>query len=395
MNTKVRYFSNAGGCSVFTLEDGSIRMLGSPGTTGAFGFYSKGRHTVSKIANGAVTIQTIKDNRFNPPPQNMGNLIECVTDGNTTYAINDEGNLFVWGFTRKKDHKALPFDKKIKRLIRLGWDQVVFVTETGENIYFHRREGEFYDHVAAELESIGGLKYAVADGTTRLYMDEGDNLLTVRSSKKTDKVVVPSIDVVHDCSWALCSDTIYYQTKNGKTHRVSHGDDSNYNDRSGIREMWEEKSPIMFDAIDVREGSSHVGFTFLHPSNKIYTIYANWRSDANKELTFPKNIKQFDNAYVLLENGIVMPISENNWTRTDMVLAAFPEWQDDEDVVFDLCKLNPRNFLCASDRLRKDVDFCKRIALLGYDALLCVDGKMRRNRELRPLKKLYDMAGDA
>jgi hypothetical protein len=77
-----------------------------------------------------------------------------------------------------------------------------------------------------------------------------------------------------------------------------------------------------------------------------------------------------------------------------MVLAAFPEWQDDEDVVFDLCKLNPRNFLCASDRLRHDVEFCKRIALLGLNALQCVDGKMRRNRELRPLKKLYDMAGD-
>ena len=393
MNTKVKYFSSAGGCSVFTLEDGSVRMLGSPGTTGAFGFYSKGRHTVSKISNGTVEIQTIKDNKFNPPAQGMGNIVECVTDGSTTYAINDEGKLFAWGYMRKKDHKILPFDKKIKRMIRLGWDQVVFVTANGENIYFHRRDGVFHNDVAEELETIGAVKCAAADGNSRFYIDEADNLLIAHAFNSNGKEERPVRNLVRDCAWAISADTIYYQTKDGKTHRSDNGKDA-YSDRWSIKDLWENKNPIMFDAIDAREGSSD-GIAFLHPCNKIYTYHSSWRLAENKGFTFDKEIKQFDNSYALLDNGVLMPISENAWTRTDMVLAAFPEWQDDEDVVFDLCKLNPRNFLCASDRLRNDVEFCKRIALLGLNALQCVDGKMRRNRELRPLKKLYDMAGDA
>lgn len=395
MDTKVRHFHNSGACSVFTLEDGSVRMLGSPGTGGAFGFYSKGRHTVSNIANGTVTIQTIKDNKFSPPPQDMGKVIECVTDGNTTYAINDEGTLFAWGYMRQKDHKILPFGKKIKRIIRLGWDQTVFVTASGENILFHRREGEFYNKVEAELESVGALKYAVTDSSMRLYIDEGDNLLAVyppESSLKGNEP--PVVKLVRDCAWAICADSIYYQTKDGKTHRAHPDKYSSVSGRWGIFDMWTEKNPILFDAIGACESGSRDGFSFLHENNTIHTHFPSWRKDDAKKVSFDKAIKQFDNSCVLLENGMVMPISENEWTRTDMVLAAFPEWQDDEDAVYELAKLNPRNFLCASDRLRKDVEFSKKIALLGYNALCCVDGGIRRNRELRPLKKLYGIAGD-
>ena len=394
MSIKVRSFDNSSACSVFTLEDGTIRMLGDSGKQGAFGFYSKGRFTVSTIADGRVTIQSIKDKTFVPPPTDMGKVVQCVTDGNTTYAINDEGKLFAWGYMRQKDHKILPFGKKIKRVVRLGWDQMVFVTSDGENVYFHRRTGDFYDIVANELATIGGLKCGSHDGNLRFYLDENSNLLAVAPKRVDDNQMCYNPVVVQDCVWAASAETVYYQTKSGTTHRVDRGDGYGYHSAWRLQELWEAKSPVIFDAIDARETLNQSGFAFLHDNNTIHTVHPSYYKNQDSKFTFDQKIKQFDFSYVLLESGIVMPISQNAWTRTDMVLAAFPEWQDDEDVVYELAKLNPRNFLCASDRLRKDLDFCKRIALLGHHALVCVDGKMRRNRELRPLKKLYDIAGD-
>jgi hypothetical protein len=57
-----------------------------------------------------------------------------------------------------------------------------------------------------------------------------------------------------------------------------------------------------------------------------------------------------------------------------------------------LIKETPKNFQFASQRLRKSVEFSKKVAALGPEHLAYVDGMMRRNRELRSYKRLYEMA---
>ena len=113
-----------------------------------------------------------------------------------------------------------------------------------------------------------------------------------------------------------------------------------------------------------------------------------------KAYYFSSPIVQLGCTSVLLESGIVMPICENKYYQTNMILSVFPEWADDEEIVYEMCKICPRNFLSASPRLRKDIEFSKRICLLGASAMEFVDGMVRRNRELRPIQKLYGLLKD-
>lgn len=406
MTTKVSSFNNIGSSCIFTLENGTIRMIGEPGKSGAFGFYSKGRHTVSTISDEGVNIRSIEDKSFVPPPTRMGKIVQCVTDGHTTFAINESGDLFAWGYFRKKDAKQLPLELKFKRIIRAAWDQIMFVTIDNQNILFTRRESDFYAHIRAELSEIGPVVRCSPGASIRYYLDEEGKLMTCTSYKQVDseenEIEEINKKVVNDCVWAICDEKIYYKTVDGVVHCIEAKSNNNlpsyrHSKDSMLERMWRERDPVMWNAIDARDNFSTGTVAFLHSDNTVHV-----RNDSpvpfyhrKDSIAFDTNIVDFDTSMVLLDSGIVMPITNNAWTRTDMVLAAFPEWSDDESVVYEMCKLNPRNFLCASERLRNDLEFCKKIALLGQDGLKCVQGKMRRNRELRPIKRLYDMAKEA
>lgn len=392
-NPKVSYFYNANGCSVLTLEDGSVRMLGEAGKSGAFGFYSKSRNTVSKITNEGVTVQCIKDKNFAPLPLNMGKIVQCITDGATSFAINDKGKLFVWGFVKAKDNKHLPFGEKIKRIVRIQWDQIVFVTDSNKNILFTRNSDKT-ENLLRHLSSIGGLLHGSSDSRMGFLLDESRTLTVFIEDRDEEERVHYTEHKINKCVWAFLAEAIYCKDEKGKVYRFTQENPKYYyGSHHIIEDMWKEKNPILFDAIDARENWHNPLYGFRHEGNTVYVVSTfNRGNDTIKSFTFDKEIKQFDPFMVMFNDGMIMPITENIWTRTDMILSAFPEWQDDEDTVYELCKVNPRNFLCASERLRNSVEFCKKIALIGQEAMKCVEGKVRRNRELRPIKKLYDMA---
>lgn len=401
METKVISFSSSYATNTFCLSDGSIRMIGDAGKTGTFGFYSKGTNTVSSISNNGVSVRSIVDTKFILPPTNMGKIIQCETVGTATYAIDEDFNLHYWGTLSKFELKNIPADRKVKRMIVFSFSSVVFVLPNGKNVLHRMRKGSVGDELselANAMTTCGALKNAFVDNGYLSLLEENGKLTiitfhrTISSGSVTTTKYLEKIEV-DNCEWIISSSNIYYKTRDkGVCEFITN--DSRYQ-KSFIEKLYKDKNPILMNAkmgFHVYAGGSEV--CLLTEDGGVVSVNYHTNELSLKAYYFSSPIVQLGCTSVLLESGIVMPICENKYYGTNMILSVFPEWADDEEIVYDMCKICPRNFLSASPRLRKDIEFSKRICLLGASAMEFVDGMVRRNRELRPIQKLYGLLKD-
>jgi hypothetical protein len=399
METKVISFSSSYATNTFCLSDGSIRMIGDAGKTGTFGFYSKGTNTVSCISNSGVKVRSIVDNKFILPPTKMGKIIQCETVGSATYAIDEDFNLHYWGTLSKFELKNIPADRKVKRMIAFSFSSLVFVLPNGKNVLHRIRKGTVGDELhelANAMTTCGALKNAFVDNGYLSLLEENGKLTIItfhrsaekaKSSKWLDKIEVDN------CEWIISSSNIYYKTTDkGVCEFITN--DSRYQ-KSFLEKLYEEKNPILLNAkMGFNNYSGGSETSLLTEDNSVVSIDYHTNELNLRSYSFNSPVVQLGCTSVLLESGIVMPIRENKYYQTNMILSVFPEWADNEEIVYDMCKICPRNFLSASPRLRKDIEFSKRISLLGANAMEFVDGMVRRNRELRPIQKLYGLLKD-
>jgi hypothetical protein len=405
MSITVTSFFSGYNCAAFTLSDGSVRMIGEAGRDGAFGFYSRGTHSCCKITPNGVNVSSVGNKNFHGPPENFGHIVRCITIWGMTFAIDTTGRLYAWGTFGKKVWESLPFDRTFKDIICAKWGTVVFVQTNGENLIFNFRKDPSAEFMVLEenAKKFAPIASASYDSSGGYMMDASGNMLWFHDknhefrgdNKKAPKWVTST---VNGCMWASFSEgNLIYRDVKG-VHVAFYDKGNQYRGISRIVEAVhnEPNSPV-HNAIAAEDNFNTGHQSFLLSDYSIFS-YApqryNWDKDSQGQSpVFSDGVKQFDSNFVLTNKGVVIPISNEAWSRTDMVLSAFPEWADNEDIVFEMCKISPRNLACASTRLRKDVEFSKRIAALGAHAFLHIDGMVRRNRELRSYKHLYRLSG--
>lgn len=396
MSITVNSFFSGNNCAAFTLNDGSVRMVGEAGREGSFGFYSKGNHSYTKISSSGVIVGSIGNKYFHAPPQNIGHIVRCVSIWGMTHAIDNTGRLYAWGTFKKREWEALPFDRTFSDIVCVGWGHIVFVQTDGTNLVMNHRDESpasivFSDHA----KSFPAIKSAALSGNSGYMMDHSGNMLYFWDDGD-DKKSEWKHSTVSGCMWASFSDgSLIY--RNGSGVQIAMREENKWSTGTCI-EAVEDSSSLIHSAVAASDNFSNGYQSFILSDNSLLRLMpGRWRGQNgknNQTPVFEDEVKQFDANFVLTSKGIIIPVSDEAWSRTDMVLAAFDEWADNEDIVYDMCKIAPRNLLCASDRLRKDIDFCKRIAQLGPQAFQYIDGMMRRNRELRTYKHMYAMAGD-
>jgi hypothetical protein len=399
MSIKVDSFFSGSSVAAFTLSDGSIRMIGEAGRDGAFGFYSKGNHSYTKISSNGVIVGSIGNKYFHAPPQNLGHIVKCVTMWGMTFAIDSTGRLYAWGTFKKRQWEAIPFDRTFKNIICIGWGTILFIQMDGTSVpMFLRQEGQPANAFCQYAQSFPCIKHATVQRDSGYMMGENGSLLYFwdNNGDDNDKSCDWQHKTVNDCLWASFSDgNLIY--RDGRGVHIAMRSKNKWGTSMSIDAVEDKTSPI-HRAVASADHFANDHQAFLLDDNSIMRcINGRFRGDRHEgSLTpmFDGGVKQFDCNFVLTNKGVIIPISDEAWSRTDMVLSAFDEWADDEEIVYDMCKIAPRNFLCASNRLRKDIDFCKKVAQLGPHAYQYIDGMVRRNRELRPYKHMYAMAGD-
>jgi|688.fasta_scaffold56540_2 hypothetical protein len=399
MSIKVDSFFSGHSAAAFTLSDGSIRMVGEAGREGAFGFYSKGCHSYTKISPNGVIVGSISNKYFHAPPQHIGHIVKCVTMWGMTFAIDNTGRLYAWGTFKKRQWDSIPFDRTFKNIMCVGWGTILFTQTDGTSVpMFLREEGPSTTMFFQHAKSFPAIKSAAIARDSGYMMGEDGSLLYYwdKNGSDSDKSCDWKCKTVSDCIWASFSDgSLIY--RDGRGVHIAMRGNNKWSTSMSIAAVEDKESPI-HRAVASADHFTNDNQAFLLDDNSILRcINGRFRGDkCEGSITpvFEDGVKQFDCNFVLTNKGVIIPISDEAWSRTDMVLSAFDEWADDEDIVYGMCKIAPRNFLCASNRLRKDVDFCKKIAQLGPHAYQYIDGMVRRNRELRPYKHMYAMAGD-
>jgi hypothetical protein len=381
MKTKVVSFDTDYHAACFVTNHGDVRFVGDSGKYGQFGYWSKGSGTVAVVGSNGVKVNSIGDSSYRPPPQNMGKIIKCVMHYGMTFAITEENDLLVWGTVKKKLWENLPHNEAIKDVFVFG-ESLAFITTkdvplivdirgTGNGIALHIKDAILKYRQPTSVMCGWGIGYArFSDGTTVVAHDVEDE-----NDSKTIKFFKCNTEWI-GADW----DFLYWKS-NGKVHSLSRRDSPQSSNRSDVLQK----------AVKIHSAGDTI--CWLTEDNVVHVPSHRWHERGEKPIEFQldKEPLAFTYSFILDADGILMPLKEESFGGAHLILSAFPDWADDEDVVMKLIKQSPRNFQFASPRLRKSVEFSKKVAALGPKHLLEVDGMMRRNRELRSFKRLYDL----
>jgi hypothetical protein len=383
MKTKVVSFDTDYNSACFVTNHGDVRFVGDSGKYGQFGYWSKGTGTVSVVDQSGVNVHSIGDNSYRPPPKNIGKIVKCIMHYGMTLAINESNELLVWGTVKKKLWDSLPHNEAIKDIFVFG-EQIAFITTKDVPCIITLRGcgsalfGTITDALLAHkkptnvMASWGGGYARFEDGTTVIAHDanEDPDNKEIRSFKCNTE-------------WVASDWEFLYWKSNGKVHSIERRDNSNAK---------LNRSDALEKAVKVTSKGDHIAW--LTDDNVVHLPLHSWHQRDNHPMEFQldKPPTDFSSSFILDADGILIPMKSESYGGAHLILAAFPDWADDDDVVMKLIKQSPTNFKFASTRLRKSVEFSKKVAALGPKHLEEVDGMMRRNRELRSYKRLYDMA---
>lgn len=383
MKTKVVSFDTDYNSACFVTNHGDVRFVGDSGKYGQFGYWSKGTGTVSVINESGVNVHSIGDSSYRPPPKNMGKIVKCIMHHGMTLALNESNDLLIWGTVKKKLWQSLPHNEAIKDIMVFG-EQIAFITTKdvpcivtlrgcGSSLSRHITDAMLAHKNPTNVMASWGVGYArFQDGTTVIVHDSDDD---------PDNKEIKSFKC--NTEWVASDWEFLYWKSNGKVHSIARRDNSNEN---------LNRSDALEKAIKVTSTGDHLAW--LTDDNVVHIPAHTWyeRDKEPSEIQLDKPPTDFSCSFILDADGILIPMKSESYGGAHLILSAFPDWADDEDVVMKLIKQSPTNFQFASPRLRKSVEFSKKVAALGPKHLLEVDGMMRRNRELRSYKRLYDLA---
>lgn len=390
MSDKVISFASHRASACFVTDDGGVKFIGDSGKSGNFGYWSKGNGTISTVSGGKVSVKSIGDKSFRPPPTDMGKIVKAQMCYEATFALDEDGRLHVWGSLKKKRWEAIPHNVKMNDIF-IDNTMWVFVPKTGGNIVIlnSRYSGSpFLMDFKKQLESSTAPISNIACTYGAGFVKYADGSAYVCISEDRDKSETPSNKsfTIPKCDWIGSDGNIILWKSDGEVRSIpcsSYGR-HHVNISSDFQGKIENAVDLYgdFDKIVVidKDNCLHMPHNWLF-NGEIESIQL-----SGKPLAFDLN-------YVLTSNNRIVPIRDMKWCGASMILAAFPEWADDEDFVLELVKISPSNFAHASSRLRKSVEFSKKVASFGPEHLRYVDGMLRRNRELRSYKRLYEITG--
>ncbi len=388
MQTKVVSFDVQYNAACFVTNHGDVRFVGDASKYGQFGYWSKGNSTVAVVNSNGTTVRSLGDKNYRSPPQDMGKIVKCLMRYDATFALDENNKLNVWGTVKKKTWEALPHSEKIKDIIPFGSCAIIFVKEDGKNQLFEFRKIDnlifaniqaFLNHNKSGISSaafdhnIGWIRFN--NGETVICHDLNDD--------SCDKPCTPNLFVCQT-EWVANDWHYLYWKTSGGVKSITRRDSSHHNPLN--------RSEAMKDAVYACSFGDHL--CWMNEDYSVHCLSWDWYQRDKEPLSFAFDKKPMSiHPYFIQDaDGILISCRKDTWSGADLILSAFPEWADDENIVMNLIKETPKNFQFASQRLRKSVEFSKKVAALGPEHLAYVDGMMRRNRELRSYKRLYEMA---
>lgn len=389
MSEKVTSFHTGYASACFVTDDGSVKFIGDSGKSGVFGYWSKSIGTVSTVSKGRVSVNSIGDKTFRPPPHDMGRIVKAKLSYHATFAIDESGKMSVWGSVKKKLWETIPHNIKMKDIFinNFMW---VFVPQSGNNVVILNSRYDsnplmlfMRDRIESSTAGISQVSYSY--NTAFIKHDDGSAYVCMRKDGDDDKFEIKSF-IIPKCDWIASDGYRIAWKSDGEVRKLDISDRSHYH--TTTMELYGDR---LNTAVDVHGDFDYL--TFLDRDNCIYTpTMRGWGGD-NEMVSIQLGDKPlaFDGNYALTANNRIIPIREMKWSGASMILSAFPEWADDEDFVLDLVRISPSNFAHASSRLRKSIEFSKKVASFGPEHLKYVDGMIRRNRELRSYKRLYEI----
>lgn len=390
MSHKVISFSSHYQSACFVTDDGSVKFIGDSGKSGNFGYWSKGNGTISTVSGGKVSVNSIGDKSFRPPPTEMGKIVKAQMCHEATFALDEDGRLYVWGSLKKKRWEAIPHNVKMKDIFidNMMW---LFIPQSGKNIVIinsRYSESPFLLHFKNQLESSTAriVHTCCTYNAGFIKYDDGSAYVCISEDKDDGGRATNKSFTIPKCDWIGSDGNQIVWKSDGEIRKLPLRENRYYRNPST-----DHIDSAINAAVDLYGDFDKI--VVLDGDNCIHT-QANWHFNGETDtIQLSGKPLSFDRNYALTSDNRIVPIMEQKWCGASMVLAAFPEWADDEDFVLGLVKISPSNFANASSRLRKNIEFSKKVASFGPEHLKYVDGMLRRNRELRSYKRLYEITG--
>lgn len=378
--------------SSFCMSDGSVRMIGNPGKFGSFGFDSSGRAFRSTISSSGVIFNSVGNKVFVHPPKIQDDIVQCVSNGVQTFALIRDGvrnlkKVIYWGSFLKKQIKNIP--PVATSIICIGSSGFVFVNEYKNHYYYNTKKGNEYVNKEMIDSSTSKVILSCFLSIYISYCYREDGICHIGYIDVNEQYPSFKKIVVKNCHWVVydASKVFYCYGKNRDIESIGYM-------HSGAMDKIMLSFPKILQSVkSIEYVLSQDCIVILTNTGQVHT-YHNYTNELRGPYVFSFPVSSINSGFAILQNGIAIPLINNMFSKKDemKVLSAIPEWSDDEDAVYDICKINPDNFLFASKRLRKSIPFSKKIILIGSHVKKYIDGVVRRNPEIRPIIKLYELS---
>lgn len=380
----------------FVTSQGEIRFIGDSGKHGVFGHHAKSYGTISVVNKEGCSLTSVHDSEvFRAAPRGMNGIVKCKFNTYVSIAINDAGKLYVWGYWKKSWLKGLPFDIPVADFF-IDENNLRIFSKDGDvyKVTFRNADADIENAVnttiLAKLLSTKEIPVEIVnDGYHCAWVKYADHVSIFVKSVENKEEKFKSFKVDNPMWVESFYDKVFFRDNCGVLRSVDYG----YMDyRRDVDEFFEDclkSAKFCTNHYAIREDNSPVclGILYRHSTNVLDI------------LSFSGETKILSDQFITYLDGKPMPMGSYARTKDgttlprDIVLAAFPEFNDDTEYVLELVKRYPNNLNYASERIRKDIDFNKQIAPISESHYLNIDGGLRRNKEIRTFGKLYSLGG--